>query len=177
MYHFDTILCMKKHVSTILAVALILVLPASAFADAGWPTLLIAVSPIIMWYIGIASILVEAAVLWHSLQISLGKALHISLVANITSLIVGILLGGIGIGYLGGVYGQTSVLTSPIANAVFGTWHGSLLIMLILTIGIEIGIIKVIWKYDWRQLRPVIVMNILSYLIIEMQFLKDNLVF
>lgn len=162
---------MKRITSIFPFALLLLAFPLSAFANAGWPTLLIAVSPVIMWYIGIVSILIETAVLWYFLRPSIGNAVLMSLIANVVSLVVGFLLGGMGVGYLG----QTSIGSIPALVAVFGSWHASLIFMFLLTVAVELGVLKICWKYIWRRLwLPVVLMNILSYLLIEVQFLWGN---
>ena len=154
---------MKKHLPLILAA---LAFPAIAFANAGWPTLIIATLPLAEWYIGVVSVLMEAAVLWLFLRPHAGKALLLSVTANIVSLVAGFLLGGVGVGYLG----QMPAANTPVLVGIFGTWHGSMVFMYVLTVLVEAWVIRMFWKYPRKKVwAPVLVMNILSYLVLEYQ--------
>ena len=163
---------MKRHASRASAIVLGLAFPLSASANA-WLTLQIVALPVLLWYIGIISILMETAVLWFFLKARAGKALLMSFTANAISLLVGLFWTD-WVFYLD----QASADSFPIVGAIFGSWHASLILMFLITISTEWIMLKIFWQYRWRQLRyPVIIMNILTYLIIEVHFLWDSGIF
>lgn len=123
--------------------------------------------------IHIISVPIEAAVLWYFLRLSFGKALLMSLIANIASTVVVSILLVSGVMYMWTAWqpGEHTL----VEVVVLSYWPITLTLILLLSIVIELGTIKAIWKYSWQQLwLPVVAMNILTHLILAAQYLMSN---
>lgn len=122
---------------------------------------------------GIVSILIEAAVLAHFLRLRFGKALLMSLAANVVSLAIVAVLFFSAFYYLWN--GHEKTLLELVRVVVFSSWQFTWGLMSTLAIVIELCTIKALSKYSWQQLwLPAIAMNVPTYLLVMVVSLVEN---
>lgn len=131
--------------------------------DLVWPALYIAVSVYDFWFLVFITIAIETFFVKYFLKTNLGKSLLISGVGNLVSTIAGTF-----------VMMLLSVLYHLIADTLFFkssfntfNWVASFIIMCFGSIIIEFLTVKLIWKYQFKELMfPLSIGNVIGYLVI-----------
>lgn len=132
------------------------------FADMVWPAVYITSSIYKFWFIVFITIIVEAFCIKYFLVVSFKKSLLISAVGNVIS------------GFAGtSIFMVLMLLIDAFIEYLTGSsftifdWVISYFVLCFGSILLEILVIKLIWKFDFKRLIiPLSVGNILTYLII-----------
>lgn len=131
--------------------------------DLVWPALYIAMGVYQFWFLILLTIGVEAIFIKYLLKVSPGRSLLISLTGNLSSSIAGTF-----------VMMLLSILYHLVADSLFFestfdtfNWIASFIIMCFGSIIIEILTVKLIWKYQLKELMlPLSIGNVIGYLVI-----------
>ncbi len=131
--------------------------------DLIWPALYIAKSIYNFWFLVFITITIEAVFIKYFLEVTIKKAVFISIIGNLFSGIAGTILM---------IF--VSLLYHTIADTLFFestfntfNWIASYLIMCFGSVLIEIIAVKMIWKYEFKKLlTPLAIGNIISYVLI-----------
>jgi hypothetical protein len=142
-----------------IAVLPILLSVGVAHADVIWPALYVVDSHFRFWYVIIAGLLLEAAVLRWRIVLNIKQALLVSLVVNAFSATVGIYLLSFG------MFGL-HIITDNLTGGTFSLFNkiATLVLMLIGSSCLEMLVARVVWKYPLRKTFAVFIFgNTLSY--------------
>ncbi|MFI5145528.1 MAG: hypothetical protein ACHQJ4_08010 [Ignavibacteria bacterium] len=132
-------------------------------ADVIWPAIYICSTRFNFWFSVIITILVEAVFLKIFLRITVLKSLTISAAGNVISGIFGTIFFTI---FLALFEGIIDLIINGFSFSP-ASWILSYIVLCAGSILIEMSAIKIIWKYDFKNLwKPVSIGNVLSYLII-----------